>query len=182
LKLDEYKGPIIRSKSKQFSIVRIEKHIPRISLDMADRNEQPRDEHHEERQGGERYAARNQENLRFKNRRRIRDSPLNLLGEQHDLHVLPKGTLKKFYGDGAIDAKRHMHLFLDVYDFHHVEYDNVMVRLFLQTLSRRAYEWYTTFPDRSICSFNDLEDMFLMMFAPPIAYHILLTDFTQIGF
>jgi hypothetical protein len=40
--------------------------------------------------------------------RRVRDSPLNLRGEQHELHVLPKGTLKTFSGDGTIDAKSHV--------------------------------------------------------------------------
>jgi hypothetical protein len=40
LKLDEYKGPITRSKSKQLFILRSENHIPGISLDMAERNEQ----------------------------------------------------------------------------------------------------------------------------------------------
>jgi hypothetical protein len=114
----------------------------------------------------------------FENRRRIRDSLLNLLGEQHDIHVLPKGTLKEFFGDGEINAKRHMHLFLDVCDFHHVEYHDVMVRLFLQTLSRRAYEWYTTLPSISIHSFNDLEAMFLTICTPSIAYHTILIDFT----
>jgi hypothetical protein len=96
LKLDEYKGPITRSKSKQLFILRSEKHIPGTSPDMAEINEQPRDEHHEDRQGGGIYVARNQETLRFENRRRIRYSPLNLVGEQHDLPVLPKGTLKEF--------------------------------------------------------------------------------------
>jgi hypothetical protein len=56
-----------------------------------------------------------------------------------------------------------------------------MVRLFLQTLSERDYEWYTTLPSRSILFFNDLETMFLTMFSPPFAYHTLLIDFTQIG-
>jgi hypothetical protein len=134
-----------------------------------------------ERQGGGRDVARNQENLRFENPRRIRDSPLNLLGEKHDLPVLPKGTLKEFSGDGAIDAKRNLHLFLDVCDFHCVEYDDIMVGLFLQTLSGRAYEWYTAFPCISIRSFNDLKSMFLTIFSPPISYHTLLNNFTQIG-
>jgi hypothetical protein len=56
-----------------------------------------------------------------------------------------------------------------------------MVRLFLQTLSERAYEWYATLPSRSIRSFNDLKAMFITMFTPPIAYNTLLTDFTQTG-
>jgi hypothetical protein len=84
--------------------------------------------------------------------------------------------LKEFSGDGTIDAKRHLNLFLDVCDFHRVEYDDVMVRLFLKTLSGRDYEWYTTLPNRSIGSFNDLEAMLNIH-----NYHTLLTDFTQIG-
>jgi hypothetical protein len=100
--------------------------------------------------------------------------------EQHELLILTKGTLKEFSGDGTIDAKRHVDLFLDVCDFHLVEYDDVMVRLFLQTLSDQAYQWYKTFPTRSIGSFNDLESIFLTMFAPPVTYHTPLTNFTQI--
>jgi hypothetical protein len=88
--------------------------------------------------------------------------------------------LKTFSRDGTIDAKRHIDLFLDVCDFHLVEHDDIMVRLFLQTLSGQAYEWYTTFPTRSIRSFDDFEAMFLSMFSPPVAYHTLLTNFTQI--
>jgi len=140
LKLDEYKGPITRSNRKKICILTSGIHVPRTSMEMSKINEQPKEEPYEERQGGGRGVARNQENPRFENRRRIRDSPLNLIGEQHDLLVLPKGTLKEFFGDGAIDAKGHLHLFLDVCDFHCVEYDDVMVRLFLQTLSGRAYD------------------------------------------
>jgi hypothetical protein len=117
---------------------------------------------------------------RYRNLRRVRDSPLNLRGEQHELPVLPKGTLKTFSRDGTIDAKRHVDLFLDVCDFHLIEHDDVMVRLFLQTLSGQDYEWYTSFPTRSIDSFDDLEMMFLNMFSPPVTYHTLLTNFTQI--
>jgi hypothetical protein len=93
------------------------------------------------------------------------------MGEQNELLVLPKGTLKEFYGDGTIDTKRNLHLFLDVCDFHRVEHDDIMVRLLLQTLLEISYEWYRTFPNRSIRSFNDLKFMFLRMFSHPIAYH-----------
>jgi hypothetical protein len=37
-----------------------------------------------------------------------------------------------------------MGLFLDMCNFHVIEYDDVMVRLFLQTLTGQAYEWYTS--------------------------------------
>jgi hypothetical protein len=176
----EHKGPITRSKSKQIYVLRSEKYSPEVSSNMVVRDEHPRDEHHEERQGGGRDVVRNQGIPGFGNRR-VRYSPLNIIGEQHGLPVLHKGTLKDFCRDGTIDAKRHMYLFFDICDFHGVEYDDVMVRLFLQTLSKRAYEWYTIFPSRSIHSFNNLEAILLTMFAPPISYHTLLTDFSQIG-
>jgi hypothetical protein len=62
LKLDEYKGPITESKNKQLCILRSRNHIPGTSLDMVEINEQPREEPHEERQGGGRGVVRNQEN------------------------------------------------------------------------------------------------------------------------
>jgi hypothetical protein len=67
LKLEKYKGPITRSKIKQLFVLRSEKSISGIYLDMAERNKQPRDKHHEERQGGGRDAARNEGNPRFEN-------------------------------------------------------------------------------------------------------------------
>jgi hypothetical protein len=38
-----------------------------------------------------------------------------------------------------------------------------------------------TLPSISICSFDDLEAIFVTIFTPPISYHTLLTNFTQIG-
>jgi hypothetical protein len=47
LKLDKYKGPITRSKSKKLCILRSGKHIPETSPNMAERNEQPEKNHEE---------------------------------------------------------------------------------------------------------------------------------------
>jgi hypothetical protein len=55
--LDEYKGPITRSKRKQLFILKSENNIPGISLNMEERNEKPQGDHHEKRQGGERDAT-----------------------------------------------------------------------------------------------------------------------------
>jgi hypothetical protein len=79
-----------------------------------------------------------------------------------------------------MDPKRHMDQFLSVCDIHLIEHDDVMVRVFLQTLIGPAYEWYLSLPTQSIGSFDDLENMFMTMYAPPIAYHTFLTQFTQI--
>jgi hypothetical protein len=61
-----------------------------------------------------------------------------------------------------------------------IEHDDVVVRFFLQTLIGPTYEWYISLLAQSIGSFDDLESMFMTMYAPPIAYHTILTQITQI--
>jgi len=146
--------------------------------DREERHEERHKERWEERWEG-RHKERRARRYRIP-RRRVRDSPLNLQGEQHELPILPKGTFKTFLGDIVIDPKIHVDLFLDVCDFHVIEDDDVMVRLFLQTLVGKAYEWYTSLPKRLIGSLDDIERMFLNMFSPLVAYHNRLTSFTQI--
>jgi hypothetical protein len=105
---------------------------------------------------------------------------LNLYGEQHQLLTFPQGLLPTFSGDGSIDPKKHVEIFLSLCEIHLVEHDDVMVRLFLQTLTDQDHEWYMSLPINSISTFDDFEDMFLTMYVPPKAYHTLRTKFTQI--
>jgi len=79
-----------------------------------------------------------------------------------------------------MDIKRHMDQFLVVCDIHIIDHDDVMVIFFLQNLIGPAYEWYLSLPTKSIKSFDDLENMFMTMYAPHVAYHMLFTQFTQI--
>jgi hypothetical protein len=65
-------------------------------------------------------------------------------------------------------------------EIHVIEHDDVMVRMFLKTLIGTAYEWYLSLPTHSIASFDDVESMFMTMYVPPVMYHTLLTQFTQI--
>jgi hypothetical protein len=84
-------------------------------------------------------------------------------------------------GDRIMDPKRHIDQFLSMcIELHLIEYEDVMVRLFLQTSIGPTHEWYMSLPAWSIVSFNDIETMFMTMYVPPITYHTLLTQFTQI--
>jgi hypothetical protein len=49
-------------------------------------------------------------------------------------------------------------------------------------LVEQAYELYLSLPAQSISPSDDLENILLTMYAPPLAYHTLLTHFTQIHF
>jgi hypothetical protein len=57
-----------------------------------------------------------------------------------------------FTGDGIMDPKKHMDQFLSICDIHLIEHDDVMVRVFLQTLIGPTYDWYLSLPAQSIGS------------------------------
>jgi hypothetical protein len=101
---------------------------------------------------------------------------------ENNIHYQP--YLKEFYLSfqvmGLWIQKGHMDQFLSICDIHLIEHDDVMVRVFLQTLIGPTYEWYLSLPTQSIGSFDDIEDMFMTRYAQPIAYHTFLTQFTQI--
>jgi hypothetical protein len=107
-------------------------------------------------------------------------TPTNLPGQQHTLLTLPQGVFLVFSRDGVMDPKRHMDKFLSIFDIHLIEHDDVMVRVFLLALIGTTYEWYLSLPSQSIKSFDELENIFMTMYAPPMEYHTLLTQFTQV--
>jgi hypothetical protein len=79
-----------------------------------------------------------------------------------------------------MDPNKHMDKFLSICDIHLIEHDDVMVRFFIQTLVCLAYDWYISLPAQSFGLLDDMEDMFMTMYAQPISYHTLVTLFTQI--
>jgi hypothetical protein len=125
------------------------------------------------------FLMNKERNERQRNlRRRARSIPLNLHGEKHPLPTLSQGILPVFSGDVLMDPKRHMDLFLSICDIHLIEQYDAMVRVFLKTLIGLVYEWYIYLPAQSIGSLDDIEDMFMTIYAHPITYHTLLSQFT----
>jgi hypothetical protein len=45
-----------------------------------------------------------------------------------------------------MDTKRHIDQFLAICDIHLIDHDDVMVRVFLQTLIGSTYKWYLSLP------------------------------------
>jgi hypothetical protein len=75
---------------------------------------------------------------------------------------------------------KHLDHFLTICDIHGVVHDDVMVRVFMQTLIGPAYDWYLSLPENLITCFDDIEYAFMGRYAHHVAYHTLLTQFTQI--
>lgn len=103
-----------------------------------------------------------------------------MVGQRHPLPALPTGVLPIFNGDGIMCPKKHLDQFVNISKIHSIINDDVMVRLFLQTLVCLAYDCYLSLPDHSISSFDDMEDAFLFLYFEHVPYYTLFTYFTQI--
>ena len=77
-------------------------------------------------------------------------SPLALLANLHDLPQGYAQRLKQFGAEGDITTQQHLGRFLDFCDMEEIDYEDVKMRLFAQSLFGEAKKWFRTLPACSI--------------------------------
>ena len=80
------------------------------------------------------------------------------------LHDLPQNYSQRislFDGEGDITAKQHVAKFEDFVDLEEVDYVDVKMRLFNQSLSGEAKKWFKYLPATSILTFQAFQNAFL---------------------
>ena len=82
-----------------------------------------------------------------------RFAPLALPLVLHDLPMNYAQRISLYDGEGNVSARYHVDTFDDFIDLEEVDDEDVKMRLFAQSLSAEAKNWYKYFPPRSICSF-----------------------------
>ena len=80
-------------------------------------------------------------------------SPLRLPAILHDLPQNDSQRISLFDGEGDITAKQHVAKFEDFIDLEEVDYLDVKMRLFAQSLSGEAKKWFKYLPNGSILNF-----------------------------
>ena len=76
---------------------------------------------------------------------------------------IPKGLrdkLTKFARNNAITSEQHLRDFLDLLNDYEVEHEDVVMKLFVHSLTEDAREWFRRLPNDSITSWVDLEKFF----------------------
>ena len=90
-----------------------------------------------------------------------RFSPLHLHVVLHDLPQNYSHRISLFDGEGGITAKQHVAKFEYFVDSKEVNYMDVKMRLFAQSLSREAKKWFKYLPTASIFTFQAFQNAFL---------------------
>ena len=91
----------------------------------------------------------------------VRFAPLRLPAVLHDLPQNYSQRISLFDGEGDITAKQHVAKFEDFIDLEEVDYPNVKLRLFAQSLSGEAKKWFKDLPNGSIENFQAFQNAFL---------------------
>ena len=93
-------------------------------------------------------------------------------------HPLPSGSRKtfpKFVGDGKVTIDEHIKAFFAATHILSVGHEDVVVRLFVETLTDGVVDWFYHLDDGSITNWNTLRVAFEARFKTAKDEHALLT-------
>jgi hypothetical protein len=111
-------------------------------------------------------------------------APLSFVAIPNHPHDLPTGEyhkrLPKFAGNYGVSVEDHLTDFLKVVDDCEVEYEDVVMRMFVQTLEGDARIWYKSLPDASIDGWDSFQEKFTERWVDKHDNSFLLKAFSNI--
>ena len=88
--------------------------------------------------------------------------------------------LPKFSRNNSITSEDHLRIFLDMMSDYEVEAEDVMMKLFVQSLTKDAREWFKRLPESSIWDWKDIEYCFKEQYGDKLNQSYILTEFNNI--
>ena len=88
--------------------------------------------------------------------------------------------LAKFSRNNAITCEDHLRSFLDMMSDYEVEVEDVIMKLFVQSLTKDVREWLKRFPKLSIVDWKDMECCFKEQFGDKQNPSYILSEFNNI--
>lgn len=88
--------------------------------------------------------------------------------------------LPKFAGNNAITCEDHLRNFLDMMSDYEVEGEDVVMNLFVLSLTEDAREWFKRLPKSSIGDWKDIECCFKEKYGDKKNPSYILTEFNNI--
>ena len=87
--------------------------------------------------------------------------PLILPAQLHDLPQDYSLRIKLYDVEGNISAKKHLDWFNDFIDLEEVDFEDVKMRLFTQSIAGEVRKWFRALPPANIVDFKAFETRFL---------------------
>ena len=99
------------------------------------------------------------------------------------MNTMPQGYLKllpRFTGEDEITAEQYLPLFCTFAKFFNVEHLDVVMRLFVQSLSGESRKWFKGLPNGSINDWDELKSQFIQIWGENRDHGYSLTEFNAI--
>ena len=96
---------------------------------------------------------------------------------------IPKGLrdkVTKFARNNAIFGEQHLRDFFDLLNDYEVEHEDVVMKLFVHSLTKDARDQFRRMPDDSITSWGDLEKFFKEQYGDHTNIGFILNEFNNI--
>lgn len=91
-----------------------------------------------------------------------------------------RDKVPKFLGNNAISCEEHLRLFIDMLNDYEVEHEDVVLKLFVQSLVEDARDWFKRLPDRCIDTWDSFERYFKEQFGDMPNASFMLNEFNTI--
>ena len=85
-----------------------------------------------------------------------------------------------FSRNNAVTGEEHLRIFIDMLNDYEVEHEDVVMKLFVHSLTEDVRDWFRRLPDDSITSWSDLEKLFKEQYGDNTNVKFMLNDFNNI--
>jgi len=112
-----------------------------------------------------------------------RYKPINFSGICGYPNALPpkiRFFLPKFNGIKDESAERHLQQFMNVIDDFEIDHEDVVMRLFVQSLDEDARDWFSYLPAHSVSSWHGFKSAFLVQYGERISEYAVISNFMYI--
>ena len=107
-------------------------------------------------------------------------NPIAISGTQNDLPKNPEKLMPKFDPNDDILPKTHLGKFMLAMNIMNVQHEDVACRFFYLTLQGKASSWFFNLPSRSITSWQQFENAFIMQFGDDKTSGTLLLELARL--
>ena len=105
---------------------------------------------------------------------------LGIPGFPHPIPNDLRDKVTKFAGNNAVTGEEHLKKFIDMLNDYEVEHEDVVMKLFVHSLTEDARDWFRRLPDDSVSSWSDLETLFKEQYGDKTNASFMLNDFNNI--
>lgn len=98
----------------------------------------------------------------------------------HPISFDLRNKINKFLGNNVITGEEHLRNFIDMLNNYEVEHEDVVLKLFVHSLKEYARDWFRSFPDDSVSSWNELEKPFKEQYGENTNARFMSNDFNNI--